>query len=182
MRCTICEAESDVGEDYEFYYGTKLGTTYWAAGIRYGSTTLYNIAGRENGFLCLECMRRYVLKSWMTARLIVNVVMGSAIFAILLTLLVALFTDRSPNTVAPLSLMLALLLVVGALGYLLISLRLEKVREGDKSAVMNQMRSLTPDGLAIEMRKADPKRAGYDAFFTPEGYRMLVDENIRLWH
>jgi hypothetical protein len=152
MKCAKCGSETDVGEQYTFYYGTQVGSGRFD---RHTILEHMRIAGQENVFLCHNCLQRQVGRKALP---------WAALFS--LAGLVAVLKDlfiTPPLMLAPLVIYL-LLIAAGPLFYRAVQSEWMKPRT----------RHSLGDGLAIQLRKAELMQLGHDRFFTRDEYSSLM--------
>jgi hypothetical protein len=155
MRCERCETETDAGAQYRFYYGTYASSQHID---RRHTLQRYQIGGSEGIFICDRCLDRH------TNRMALLASAGVAIIILVVGLLRLLVGGPAPEG-SELETVFAfpLAAVAGPILYLMFSRGWRK----------GQSREGIGDKLAIRLRKARLKRAGYNRFFTRAQYSRL---------
>ena len=196
-KCGNCNAETDQGEWYEFYYGKYLDTStryssYGPSGpnnrIKYtNTTTSYQIAGSQKVYFCYKCMALEEIKwkkkdrqsLWFFAILLFVV---GVIFSIFLLLNPPKSTDTISNIILVIGVcgVAPIFLGVG-LGF--VALYLNNNYSVQIRAIENNNHTVDPrkyrwdkdkgDQQAIENKKNTLQAQGYDAYFTRSRYLLL---------
>ncbi len=177
MKCEKCGAETDQGSQYVFHYGKKVGQKSTSEGNTITTETDYRILGSDHVFFCNKCVATQYSRDESTIGL-------SIVFLpMLLGLLFLLRVGFEDATIWLYVLCLALPGVIGlykGYSYLVRWMTISRaVRNNDNDFLQNIIQKYKTaiedvgDKWAIEYKKPQLSKLGYDGFFTRSKYRSL---------
>jgi hypothetical protein len=155
MNCANCKTECTGVTPYKFYFGKHGGTDM---PNRHTMRTHYQIAGSEEAYFCNDCVDKQIERR---ARLTAGLVFAGTL--LLATLRLVLGGPAPQGSELETVVGFPLAFVAGIVIYI-------GIRRWKKS----RQKEFVGDRMAINLRKADLKRRGFNAFFTRMDYQRLI--------
>lgn len=174
MKCALCDTETDQATPFAFYYGNDLGKGVQPAvgGSRTGAR--FRIAGREEGFLCRQCLANDAMSRLARWDAPISVLLvGAGVVCLLIAGSVG--SERADGAVAFLAIA-GLAATILATWRAVVSRILAAYQRGDPRVLLvftGNAGIASADRQAMRARQATLRRNGYDAFFTRQEYERL---------